>query len=375
MQPAGFRAFIPKPLPPEPPLGYDEQMQSLLSLADRALARLDAIGLVLPNPELFIAMYVKKEALLSSQIEGTQASLNGVLEFEANLPVTENSLEVGEAINYIKALNCGMKRLEEFPMSLRLIGEIHGVLIQGTRGGNRTPGEFRRSQNWIGPPGFSLNHATFIPPPPDQVLPAMGELEKFLHAQNKTPDLVKIALVHAQFETIHPFLDGNGRIGRLLITFYLFWKGLLSRPLLYLSSYLKKNREEYYDRLGRIRSEGDWEGWVKFFLSGVAETADQAVATARVIVELKQSVTARVYQSFSSIHAVRLVDLLFESPMIDVKTVAARFGISKAAAHQLIGRFENLGVLKEQTGKQRYKLYLFQEYVDLFAEGTRSVTP
>jgi len=218
-QPAGYKAFVPKPLPPSPRIQYDEELQSLLSTADRSLARLDGITTVLPNPDLFIAMYVKKEALLSSQIEGTQASLEGVLEFEADLIPKENLDEIKEVINYVRALNHGIERLNELPMSLRLIKEIHKILLEGTRGEHRNPGQFRRSQNWIGPPGFPLSEAIFVPPPPDLVIPAMGELEKFLHQESNIPPLVKIGLIHAQFETIHPFLDGNSRIGRLHVTF------------------------------------------------------------------------------------------------------------------------------------------------------------
>src|SRR5208283_1616662 len=230
-QPAGYKAFIPNPLPPDPPLVYDEELQALLSQADRAVARLDGITTVLPNPDLFIGMYVKKEALLSSQIEGTQASLEGVLEFEADLTPQGDMEGVLEVVNYIKAMNYGIQRLKEFPMSLRLIREVHRLLIEGTRGTHRSPGEFRRSQNWIGPPGATLNDAAFIPPPPSLITQSTGDLEKFLYEKDTIPPLVKIALIHAQFETIHPFLDGNGRIGRLLIAFYLVWKEILSKPL------------------------------------------------------------------------------------------------------------------------------------------------
>lgn len=227
----GYKAFIPRPLPPDPPIKYGE-LWNLLSEADRALARLDGITTVLPNPELFVAMYVKKEALLSSQIEGTQASLEGVLRFEANLIPSEDINEIKDVVNCVKALNYGMNRLRSLPMSLRLIKEIHKILIEGTKGAHKAPGEFRKTQNWIGPHGASLNEAIFVPPPPDKVMALMSELEKFIYKKDDIPPLAKIALIHAQFETIHPFLDGNSRIGRLLITFYLHWKGILSRPLL-----------------------------------------------------------------------------------------------------------------------------------------------
>jgi len=371
-QPAGYKAFIPKPLPPSPAVRYDEKIQSLLSKADRSVARLDGITTVLPNPDLFIAMYVKKEALLSSQIEGTQASLEGVLEFEADLIPKENLDEIKEVINYVKALNYGMGRLKELPMSLRLIKEIHKILLEETRGAHRNPGQFRRSQNWIGPPGFPLSDAIFVPPPPDQVMPAMGELEKFLHQESNIPPLVKIGLIHAQFETIHPFLDGNGRIGRLLITFYLFWKEILSKPLLYLSFYLKKKRPEYYDLLMKVRIDGAWEEWITFFLKGISETSEEAAKSAREIIQLKEKLMAELYKSFiASIYAVRLIDLLFEIPLISTKEIIDKLKISKETANELVKKFEKIGILKEITGKQRYKKYSFKRYIEIIARGTK----
>jgi Fic family protein len=372
-QPGGYKAFIPKPLPPSPAIRYDEKLQSLLSKADRSLARLDGITTVLPNPDLFIAMYVKKEALLSSQIEGTQASLEGVLEFEADLIPKENLDEIKEVINYVRALNHGIERLKELPMSLRLIKEIHKKLLEETRGTHRNPGQFRKSQNWIGPPGFPLSEAIFIPPPPDLVTPAMGEFEKFLHQESNIPPLVKIGLIHAQFETIHPFLDGNGRIGRLLITFYLFWKEILSKPLLYLSFYLKKKRQEYYDLLMKVRTEGAWEDWIKFFLTGISETSEEAAKSAREIIQLKEKLVAELYKSsIASIYAVRLIDLLFETPLVSTKEVIDKLKISKEAANELVKKFEKIGILKEITGKQRYKKYSFRQYIEVIARGTKS---
>jgi Fic family protein len=372
-QPGGYKAFIPNPLPPSPPVRFDEKLQALLSEADRALARLDGMTTVLPNPDLFIAMYVKKEALLSSQIEGTQASLEGVLEFEADLIPKENVNEIKEVINYIKALNYGMSRLKELPMSLRLIKEIHRVLLEETRGDQRNPGEFRRSQNWIGPPGATLNEAIFIPPPSDRVTPAMGELEKFFHKKTNIPPLVKIALIHAQFETIHPFLDGNGRVGRLLVTFYLFWEGILSKPLLYLSFYLKKNRAEYYDLLMKIRLKGAWEDWTKFFLKAISETSGEAAKTAHDIIQLKEEIITELHKkSVASIYGVKLVDLLFETPLVSVKEVSGKLNISKEAGNELVKRFEKIGILKEITAKQRYKKYSFKRYIDIIARGTKN---
>jgi len=372
LQPGGYKAFIPKPLPPRPAVRYTEGLQSLLSRADRSLARLDGIITVLPNPELFIAMYVKKEALLSSQIEGTQASLEGILEFEADLTPRDNIAGVKEVINYIKALDYGIDRLKDLPVSLRLIREIHRVLLEGARGSQRNPGEFRRSQNWIGPAGAPLSEAAFIPPPPDVLAEAMSEIEAFLHARDRIPPLVKIALVHAQFETVHPFLDGNGRVGRLLITFYLFWQGILSKPVLYLSFHLKKYRTKYYDLLMKVRADGAWEEWIGFFLEGIVETSDEATGTAREIIALKDALITRLYEHvISSIHAVRLIDLLFRRPLISATDIAAALALSKEAVNQLVRRFEKAGILTEVSGKQRYRRYLFKEYVDLIARGTR----
>ncbi len=373
MQPAGYRAFIPKPLPPKPPIQYDEELQFLLSKADRALAKLDGVTTVLPNPDLFIAMYVKKEALLSSQIEGTQASLEGVLEFEANLTPKEDAQEIKEVVNYVKALNYGIERLRKLPMSLRLIKEIHRILIEGTRGTCRNPGEFRKTQNWIGPPGVALSEALFIPPPPDMVMPTMGELEKFIHAGGNIPPLVKISLIHAQFETIHPFLDGNGRIGRLLITFYLFWEGILEKPLLYLSFHLKKHRSEYYDLLMKVRLKEAWGDWIRFFLKGVSETSEEAINTARDIIELKGNLINKLHEnSISSVYAVGLVDLLFNAPLVGVTDVTGKLNISKQTANKLMKRFEKMNILKETTGKQRYKKYIFKDYVEIIARGTEN---
>ncbi|MEW6456440.1 MAG: Fic family protein [Acidobacteriota bacterium] len=371
LQPQGYKTFIPNPLPPEPPVKYNAE---LLSEADRSLARLDGITTVLPNPDLFIAMYVKKEALLSSQIEGTQASLEGILEFEADVIPREDINQIRDVINYIKALNYGISRLKNLPMSLRLITEIHKILLEGSRGRYRNPGEFRKSQNWIGPPGASLSEAIFIPPPPDMVIPSMGDLEKFFYSKEEIPLLIKIALIHAQFETIHPFLDGNGRIGRLLITFYLFWKGILSKPLLYLSYYLKKYRDNYYKLLMDVRLKGAWEKWVQFFLKGVIDTSQEAVKTAKEVIQLKESLITKLHEnSISSIYAVKLIETLFETPLISVKDVIEKLNISKEAANTLVKRFEKIRILKEITGKQRYKKYQFKDYVEIIKKGTENI--
>ncbi|MCD6238376.1 MAG: Fic family protein [Thermotogae bacterium] len=370
-QPTGYRAFIPGSLPPEPPLKYDES-RNLLSEADRALARLDGITTVLPNPELFVGMYVKKEALLSSQIEGTQASLEGVLKFEADLTPSEDINEIKEVINYIKALDYGIKRLKNLPLSNRLIKEIHKILISGTRGSHKTPGEFRKTQNWIGPAGANLDEATFVPPPPDRVSELMSELEKFIHRKDDIPPLIKIALIHSQFETIHPFLDGNGRIGRLLITFYLYWRGILSHPLLYLSFYLKRHREKYYNWLMKVRLNGDWEGWINFFLKGVTEVSDEASLSAREIIKLKEYlIRTLIKRKIGSGYAVGLIELIFSTPIVTSTEIQSKLGIkSKDTVNSLLKRFVELNILQEVSGKKRYKKYMFSKYIEIIKKGT-----
>ncbi|HEY6102084.1 MAG TPA: Fic family protein, partial [bacterium] len=268
-QATGYRAFIPAPLPPKPPVNLGDPLRGLLSDADYALGRLDGAVLTLPNPDLFVFMYVRKEAVLSSQIEGTQSSLQNLLTAEARLNDPDAPADVGEVINYVRAMNHGLEQLRTLPVSVRLIREIHGVLMRGARGGGLSPGELRTSQNWIGPQGATLREATFVPPPPHIVPEVLGNLETFLHQEDDIPVLVKVGLAHAQFETIHPFLDGNGRMGRLLITLLLTERGKLARPVLYLSHYFRQRRAEYYDRLQAVRNAGDWEGWLAFFLSGV----------------------------------------------------------------------------------------------------------
>ncbi|HPC03641.1 MAG TPA: Fic family protein [Syntrophales bacterium] len=367
----GYRAFIPSPLPPDPPLRIGGEVQKLLSRADMALARLDGVGHVLPDVNLFIAMYVKKEALLSSQIEGTQASLQDLFVYEDGNTVS-NVNDVSDVVNYVKALNHGMKRLNDLPMSLRLIREIHEILIEGVRGGERRPGEFKKTQNWIGPPGCTLKDAVFIPPPPHETVEAMGKLEHYIRRDEALPVLIDSALIHYQFETIHPFLDGNGRLGRLLITFYLLWKKVLSRPLLYLSYHFKRNRQEYYDRLQMVRDKGDYEQWIAFFLKGVAETADAAMETAKRILELQSRHRRLLWENrISSPIAVGLLDRLFGKPYVSVKDMAEGFEISFQAASTIVSQFEKAGILKETTGRKRDKRYLYQEYMDILSEGTQ----
>lgn len=370
-QPTGYQAFIPKPLPPEPPVKLEESLQSLLSKADMSLARLDGIGYVLPNPNLFIAMFVRKEALLSSQIEGTQASLEDLFKYESGgKPVNINDVE--EVVNYIKALNYGIERLNSLPMSLRLIKETHRVLMEGIRGGEKTSGEFRKSQNWIGAPGSTLQEAVFVPPPPYEADKTMGELEKYMHSAEHLPILINCGLIHYQFETIHPFSDGNGRIGRLLITLYLYWKGVLNKPLFYLSYFFKKRRQEYYDRLNMVRENGDYEQWIAFFLKGVVETADSGIETAKRILELQTRHRNILWEKrLSSPLAVGILEKLFFTPYISVTDIAKEFRISFQAASKLVSQLEDAEILREITGKKRDRRYIYADYISILSEGTK----
>ncbi len=367
-QSTGYRAFVPAPWPPDPPLAYDGELQTLLSAADRDIGRLDALATLLPNPDLFVAMYVRHEAVLSSQIEGTQSTLEDVLAFEAEALRDDTPRDVEEVVNYVRAMNHGLQRLPELPLSLRLLREIHAELMRGVRGGDKAPGEFRVSQNWIGGRGSTLRTAAFIPPPPHELMNALGQLERFLHeARDKVPLLVRCALAHAQFETIHPFLDGNGRVGRLLITLMLCEDGALTRPLLYLSLYLKARRAEYYDRLTAIREHGHWEAWVAFFLRGVSSTARAATQTAQDIVALRAA-----HQQAVARHAkaLALIDHLLHQPTVSIKRVGGLLGCTAPTATKLVREFEERGWLRELTGYGRNRLWRYQPYVDLFHRDT-----
>ena len=367
-QSTGYRAFIPAPLPPAPPLVYEGELQTLLSTADRDLARLDAIAALLPNPDLFVAMYVRHEAVLSSQIEGTQSTLEDVLAYEADAMRDDTPKDVEEVVNYVRAMNHGLARLPELPLSLRLLREIHGELMQGVRGGDKSPGEFRSSQNWIGGRGSTLATAAFVPPPPHELMNALGALERFLHEAKATvPLLVRCGLAHAQFETIHPFLDGNGRVGRLLITLMLCEDGALSRPLLYLSLYLKAHRAEYYDRLTAIRNHGHWEQWLNFFLRGVSLTARVATQTARDIVALREAHRGTVAKNAK---ALVLLDALYRQPTVSVNKVAQILSCTFPTAAKLVREFAARGWLHELTGYERNRLWRYQPYLDLFHRDT-----
>jgi Fic family protein len=370
-QSGDYKAFIPKRLPPDPALRYDDEMWALLSKADRALGRLDGSTDILPDPDLFVFMYVRKEAALSCQIEGTQASLMDVLEFEAQALEAGRPQDVGEVINYIKAMNYGLERLKELPLSLRLIGEIHGKLLEGVRGGERRPGEFRQSQNWIGTPGIDgLATAEFVPPPPHEMMDALNDLEKFFYDQKPIPMLVKVGLIHAQFETIHPFLDGNGRLGRLLITFLICQQEVLNRPLLYLSYFFKKYRSEYNNRLQAIRDKGDWENWLKFFLRGVYEVAQEATKKARQIVRLREEHRASIstIMGRGAVNALAVLETLYSNPLISVESVAEATRLSYANANRLVKDLCNAGILEEITGRKRNRRFAYSSYLELFKE-------
>lgn len=369
-QPTGYRAFIPKPLPPAPPVEVSGSLQTVLSRADYALGRLDGAILTLPNPDLFVYMYVRKEAVLSSQIEGTQSSLQNLLAAEARLLDPETPSDVNEVINYVRAMNYGLERLSKLPVSVRLIKEIHSELMRGVRGGKLTPGELRTSQNWIGPAGCTLAEATFVPPPPHEVPQLLGDLEKFLHAQDDIPALIRVGLVHAQFETIHPFLDGNGRIGRLLITFLLVEKGLLRKPVLYLSHYFKRHRAEYYERLQAVRDAGEWEGWLEFFLRGVAKVSEEATQTAAAILRMREEYRAKITDHLgrAAANGHRIMEKLFEQPIITVATVREWLGVTPAGANNLVRRLVEIGLLREITGYSRNRRFRFEPYLRLFED-------
>ena len=369
-QPTGYRAFIPTPLPPNPPVAITGQLQEVLSHADRELGRLDGSVQTLPNPNLFVLMYVRKEAVLSSQIEGTQSSLQDVLTAEAQILSPGRPGDVHEVINYVEAMNCGLERLSDLPVSVRLIREIHSRLLRGVRGSRLTPGELRISQNWIGPQGCTLLEAEFVPPPPGIVSDALGDLEKYLHQQDDTPALIKVGLSHVQFETIHPFLDGNGRVGRLLVTFLLTERGILQKPVLYLSHYFRRHRQAYYDRLQAVRDQGDWEGWLLFFLQGVAEVSGEAAVTARRILLLREDhrsvITENLGRAAGNGH--RVLENLYERPIVSVSDVARLTGTTYPAANQLVARLVESGVLHEVTGRSRNRRFAYRSYIDLFQD-------
>lgn len=363
-----YSAYVPKPLPPVPALAM-EGLLTLLDKANLALGRLDALGQALPDASLFLYMYVRKEAVLSSQIEGTQSSLSDLLEFEVTevpgVPVDD----VTEVSNYVAAMNHGLKRLaEDFPLSLRLLREIHEVLLSHGRGERQCPGEFRRSQNWIG--GTRPGNAAYVPPPPEQMLECLSDLEKFIHDE-KLPVLVKAALVHVQFESIHPFLDGNGRLGRLLITLILCAEGVLHAPLLYLSLYFKSHRKLYYDHLTLVRETGDWEEWITFFLKGVIQTANQAADAAKQITELFKTNEQKIRRlGKASISILQLHAYLEKQAVSDTGKAVEATGLTLPTVIRSFNELEKLGIVHETSGRQRRRMYVYSEYLNLLNQGT-----
>lgn len=370
-----IRAFVPDPLPPKPPFNLGGPVQHLLERALLAIGRLDSVSTLLPEPGLFLYGYVRKEALLSSQIEGTQSSLSELLLFELEQAPGAPTDDVVEVSSYVRALEHGLRRLRGgFPLSTRLMREIHGGLLAKGRGSDKSPGEFRRSQNWIG--GSRPGHAHFVPPPPAEVAECMSDLEKFLHAGNDgLPVLVKAALAHVQFETIHPFLDGNGRVGRLLITFTLCHAGLLHQPLLYLSLYFKQHRAEYYDRLDACRRHGDWEAWTEFFLEGVATTAEGAVATAQKLESVFARDRLRIQAAGRKAgSALRVHEALKERPVVTMQDVTRRARLSFPAVGSGMDLLIRLGIAREVTGKKRNRVFTYARYMALLNEGTGPLT-
>jgi Fic family protein len=365
------RAFVPRPLPPKPPLQFDGPLQVLQEQALLALGRLDALSTLLPDTHLFLYSYVRKEAVLSSQIEGTQSSLADLLLFELEQAPGVPLDDVLEVSNYVAALSHGLERLRGgFPLSNRLLREIHGVLLAKGRGADKEPGEFRRSQNWIGGPRPGLAH--FVPPPPGAVADLMSDLERFLHDRAvPLQELVRAGLAHVQFETIHPFLDGNGRVGRLLITLLLCHSGILREPLLYLSLYFKQHRDEYYRLLDLVRSDGDWEAWLRFFLEGIRQTADGAVTTARRLAGLFEEDRGRV-QAKGRVagSALRVHGALQARPVTTLTEVAAKTGLSFPAATAGMGALTELGIAKELTGRKRDRIFAYDRYLAVLQEGT-----
>lgn len=365
----GYRAFIPEPLPPAS-LDVSGAMAIALSRADVAVGRLDGAVGTLPHPELFTAMYVRREAVLSSQIEGTQASMDDLLAAEARFSGEQPVGDVNEVINYVAALNEGIERLQTLPLSSRLLREIHARLMRDVRGGHATPGEFRTTQNWIGPAGATLTNAVFVPPPPETVADHVADLERFLHAPSDLALLIRIGLAHAQFETIHPFVDGNGRLGRLLITFLLCENNVLAKPVLYVSLALKKRRQEYYERLQAVRDRGDWEGWLVFFLECVTEVAEDAARTVRSILVLREEHRDAVVAALGARvgKALTLLEGLFRDPYLDVNQAAQTLGVSFVNANNIVAEMARLGILREVTGQKRHRLFVYERYLALFRD-------
>jgi Fic family protein len=367
-----FRAYVPPPLPPDPPVKL-EALHRLMEEANQALGRLDGLASILPDPSLFIYFNVRKEAVLSSQIEGTQSSLSDLLLFESEEVPGVPIEDVQEVSNYVAAMNHGLRRLQEgFPLSLRLIREIHKVLLARGRGSDKHPGEFRRSQNWIG--GTRPGNAAFVPPPPERVTECMGALETFLHRESPDlPLLIKAAMAHVQFETIHPFLDGNGRLGRLLITFLLHIAGAIREPILYLSLYFKTHRQQYYELLDSVRTTGDWETWLEFFLNGVKETSAQAAQSAHAILTLLEQDRGRITGLKTAASALKIHQYMQRKPIFSIPPAAQFLSLSAPTVTKALLQMQDLGLVREQTGKQRHRRFVYERYLAILNQGTEPI--
>ncbi len=363
-----YQSFVPKPLPPSPPIEMTEDMLDLLIKANSQLAVLESVATRIPNVDLFVSMYVRKEALMSSQIEGTQATLEDVLD-----PMIEGNTNrnVADVVNYIKATEFAIKRLKELPLCNRLIKETHAVLMEGVRGQEKSPGEFRYSQNWIGGQGSTLRNARYIPPSPDDMTEAMSDLEKYINADDKMDALIRAALIHYQFETIHPFLDGNGRVGRLLITLFLMEKKVLTTPALYISYFLKKNRVEYYDRMTEVRSKGNYEQWVKFFLQALMESAEDATSTIDELTALHNKNAAVITgMGRAAKNATMVFDYLEKNPIIEIGKTAEALGITFNTASGAVKRLASAGILKQTTNASRNRTFAYEDYLAILRKGT-----
>ena len=363
-----YRSFRPNPLPPVPPLEIDAEMLRLLVEANRRLAELETASRLIPSTELFVSMYVRKEALMSSQIEGTQCTLEDVLDPELD---SNTNADVGEVVGYIKAAQFALERMESLPLCSRFLRETHAVLMEGVRGQEKNPGEFRRSQNWIGPAGCALKDARYIPPNVEDMEAAMAELEQYINDGDEYDPLIRAALIHYQFETIHPFLDGNGRIGRLLILLCLMEQKLLTRPVIYVSYFLKKNQIEYYDRISEVRRSGNYEQWVRFFLEAVSAAAQDAVESIEKLSHLHDTNIARLPKSTRSRDNLRaLFDYLEQHPIIDIKRTAAALGISYNTAASAVRKLVELDILRETTNAARNRVFAYEEYLNILRDGT-----
>lgn len=363
-----YKSFRPSALPPEPPLEIDERLLKLLVEANKQLAQLDTASQLIPNIELFVSMYVRKEALMSSQIEGTQCTLEDIL--DPQLDASANA-DVSDVINYVKAAKFALERLKTLPICSRLLRETHAVLMEGVRGQEKSPGEFRRSQNWIGPTGSSLKNARYIPPNVEDMEIAMSDLEKYINESDRYDPLIQAALIHYQFETIHPFLDGNGRMGRLLILLYLMEKKLLSKPVIYVSYFLKMNQIEYYDRISEVRRNGNYEQWVGFFLEAVGSAARDTLESVRQLSTLHEENISRLPKSNRRRDNVReLFDYLEQHPIIEIKQTAADLEVSYNTASAAVKKLMELGILKETTNTARNRVFAYEEYLEILKQGT-----